>query len=313
MGILSKVLRRQCPNLRNKTKMMNRYFLLVLIALIFSGCTTLGSVNRKYTHVIFTDGVTREEAKIIAQREYLNSNSNDGFNTGSARVYDSNKILKLNPDKVSFVTHEKIYEKNRKKLKFNNSWYVSFKPKFFNFFSSYYLVVLNKNDGQVQYSYDSNVFTALGQLMFTHLKPKLMSSMLIGKYYREKNQLPEDIDQLRKYLLEKRKNDTNEEVLLNGYVIEKISDNKINVKYIPEEGMQDVYDALSEMSSKLNPKGEYELEVSKEGEKTILQTYGDMDMRFELTDDIMVSGEITNSSKEDVDKTIDEIFKQLFE
>ncbi|MCA9407116.1 MAG: hypothetical protein H6755_06415 [Candidatus Omnitrophica bacterium] len=291
---------------------MRQLFIPILFIFLLSGCTTLGYVERRYNNISFSDGIDKNEAKIIAQRECLQNNISDSYKIRSAKVYGSEEVLGLDSDKAEFVTHDKIYEEYRRKLKYENSWFVSFRPGFLSFFSNYYLVVLDKKDGEIQYIHDSNSIIAIGQVMFAHIKLKLVSSMLIGKYYRDKNELPENIEQLRRYLSEKSEGESKEVETLKRYEIQKLSNTRVKVKYVSEEEMQDICNALSEITTNLTPKGEYELEVSTEGDKTILQIYGDMDMKFTLMDFAVSTGESKNFSLEDVE-SVEKNFDKLIE
>ena len=259
-------------------------FYYFLLSLLLTGCTTVGSIERRYRAINDTDGIDKREARIIAQREYLKTNSHDNYRVSSAKVYGPEEVLSLDADKAGFVNHADIYDDFRKKLKYEQSWYVVFRPGFLSLFSNYYLTVVDKEDGRIQYTHDANDFAAIGQVMFTYIKPKWVSSILIGQYYRDKNEVPNDINELRHYLSEKSEGAFDCDAALKDYTIERISAASARVTYVPEGEMQKIYDIASEDTTHSQPKAEYVLEVSSAGDKTILKIHGVVDMTLTLSD-----------------------------
>jgi hypothetical protein len=267
---------------------MRQLLILIFLISVLSGCSTLGSVEKSYNKFSFSDGIDENEAKIIAQREYLKNSKNDSYKISSAKVYGSEQVLNLEAEDEEFVRDYKIYQEYQKKLKYENSWFVVFESDSFDFLSNYYLVVLDKDKGKIQYTHDSNVTDVIGQVVFTHIKPKMDSVRLMGEYYRDNNKLPENIEQLRNYLSKKSGDTMKDEEALRGYAIQKISDTRVKVKYGVEEKVQDTYNFLSSIKRKLNFKGEFELEVITEDGEIILQVYGDVNRRFTLKDSKLI-------------------------
>jgi len=258
---------------------MNKQRLFCFFMIItLSGCSTLQSVRQKYGEVNFEDGIDRKEAKIIAQMHFWDNELETKHSLRSAKVYSSDEILSLNSSKESFVLNEKIYQNKEKKLKYPNSWYISFKPKFLNLFSEYYLLVLNKDAGIVEYAYDSNVLIFALKEIINNEEVKISTALLIGKYYQEKNTLPDNIGQLKRFYSQKISDGLDQELNLKNFEIRRISDNRLKVRIIPEKRVNH-----DDLKMNIPSKGEYDLEVKSVGEKIMIQTSGSISTKFELT------------------------------
>ena len=101
---------------------MRQLLILIFLTSVLSGCSTLGSVEKSYNKISFSDGIDENEAKIIAQREYLKNSKNDSYKISSAKVYGSEQVLNLEAEDEEFVRDYKIYQEYQKKLKYAGLW-----------------------------------------------------------------------------------------------------------------------------------------------------------------------------------------------
>jgi len=105
--------------------------------LFLFGCTTTAAknielVSSNYETVVFSDGITAEEAKIIGQRELIKENL--------VKFYDI-----LNPKIVTDVTDLPNHEKY---------WFVSFKETKISNITFIFMAIINKDTGKVKFSND---------------------------------------------------------------------------------------------------------------------------------------------------------------
>ena len=114
---------------------MKKY--LVLMILFAVGCMSTHAENIKlvssqYEAVIFDDGISLEEAKIIAQRELIKQNL--------VKIYDLS-----NPKLLRNVSDLPNYEKY---------WFISFKEKKVATIEFIFIVLINKSNGKIKFAND---------------------------------------------------------------------------------------------------------------------------------------------------------------
>lgn len=258
----------------------NIFFLLAVGLLC--GCTTISGLERRYSRVSFEDGIDAQEARVIAQKEYLKLDSYRDYKVGSATIYDSDNVLTLNRDKNPFVDDEHIYTEYKKKLKFDDSWFITFRPKFLSFFSVYYLIVVDKKSGEVQYTRDSNALADVVQFLFTNMfKPKVTSALAISMYYRDTKEMPDNSEQLKKYLDQLPQETKTAFKLPDDFKIEKISANRLKVTQNIQPS--EIGSVFPEIDQSLNTK-EYEIEIREKDDKLLI-TGGAVKMEMKLIED----------------------------
>lgn len=103
---------------------MRTKIISAMVFLTFMGCATIESVNKGYSSIVFADGISKEEAKIIAQDELL-----------------------LDQEKVNFAVSLPEAEDR------GTYWIVVFMNKSVTIFSSryltWYLVKIDKQTGEI--------------------------------------------------------------------------------------------------------------------------------------------------------------------
>ena len=65
-----------------------RYLFVFLLIILFSGCATVSSVERSFRSVNFSDGISRQEAKIIAKKEIIQTDFKDNYRVICPKVWD---------------------------------------------------------------------------------------------------------------------------------------------------------------------------------------------------------------------------------
>jgi hypothetical protein len=225
------------------------------------------------------DGIDAKEARIIAMRTYLKGNEYRNYRVGSAKVYNDNEIQRLNSGRTTFIRNEDLYTDNNKELKFPGSWYVLFRPKFLSLFSRYYLIIVDKNDGSVLLEHDSNVFGDLVEgVVKVFFLPRLVGAMAISIYYKDKKEVPESVEILKKYLMQLPEGKKMKGDELDGLKFEKISPAKLKVFY-NSPGLNELKEnsGLDKLFNSM-----YELELVTEGDKTFMKIGGDFNGTIEL-------------------------------
>lgn len=105
---------------------MRRVILFILLSILM-GCTTIGSVQRRYLSINYRDGVNLTEAFVIAQNKLIEERKT--------------KIYKLN----GFRTY---YDKNT--VKYPGYWFVHSPAKYFSDkWLMFYLVIIDKSSGEI--------------------------------------------------------------------------------------------------------------------------------------------------------------------
>jgi hypothetical protein len=102
---------------------------MVFIAFLVTGCvSTQKSINNQYAKINFSNGVGTNEAVTIAQKSLMESDKFKDYKIKSARVLHD-----------AFVRD------------YRDHWFVSFDPKSFDLSFWRYLVVIEKESGQVEF------------------------------------------------------------------------------------------------------------------------------------------------------------------
>ena len=99
--------------------------------------------------------ISKKEACRIALSEMLKEDLSDKVSKHRPYIYDSDKIQRGDKNVNSFLHIADIYELNGKP-RFKTSWVVMFRPKMISL-SMGFVVVVNKSDGKILYSYHDTV------------------------------------------------------------------------------------------------------------------------------------------------------------
>ncbi len=114
---------------------MKKFF--IIIFLMTMGCTSalvenINLVSSNYETVVFEDGITLEEAKIIAQQELINKNL--------VKIYDlSNPKIKKD---ISNLPHAKKY------------WFIFFKERQLSNIPYIFTAIIHKKTGRIKFADD---------------------------------------------------------------------------------------------------------------------------------------------------------------
>lgn len=255
-----------------------RNIFLLLMILSLSGCTTLGSLQRNYDRIIFQDGIDKREARTIAIMVYLKGNEYKNYRIGSAKVYSDSEILRLDPHRFS----RDLYTEDNKQMRFQDSWYVLLRPKFLSLFSNYYLIAVDKKDGVVLYERDSNVLAELFESVFRlYIEPRLACAMAVGFFYKDKKEVPENVEVLKHFLEQSPDAKIGGDRNLTGMKFEKVSSNKLKVFYVTP-GFDKVDTDPSEIDKLFG--SSYELEIETQGEKVVMKISGDYEGTLDFSD-----------------------------
>jgi hypothetical protein len=181
---------------------LQKCFLILSLTLIFSGCATVSSVEKSYNDIDFSSSITRREARIIAQKNIIQTNFKSSYTVVDPKIYDASEFDVAEKRKELFQYTKELYADG--KLRYSGSWYVVFHPKPLSLFSVYYLVVVDKSSGQVQYAQEENAFAALAQLIVSESQNDALQSAVVAvRYYSEKGCWPSDSQELQEYFEEK--------------------------------------------------------------------------------------------------------------
>lgn len=142
---------------------MKKYLLICGFVIFISGCATISSIERNYRNIDLSNGINSEEAKIIAKNQIIQTNFKDDYRIIAPKVYDTsefdNEAIIEESFIVDIMSDSTLYSNG--KFRYSDSWHVVFRPKFLNFLSTYYLFVIDKNSGQVQYAHEKNIMVDL--------------------------------------------------------------------------------------------------------------------------------------------------------
>ena len=116
---------------------MKKYLSIVLV--LFVGCSTaqsdaILSVTNNYEKVVFDDGISLEEAKMVAQKQLVKNNVVD--------LYDLSRP-QIDEDVAELPGHE-------------NYWFVFFEEKQPASIPFIFMVLVDKETGKVKYADDHN-------------------------------------------------------------------------------------------------------------------------------------------------------------
>ena len=111
-----------------------RKLLLIIITVMFTGCASVNTVNKNYSSINFDDGVSKEEAKLIAKKSLMESKSFGRY------CFMDPAILKWG-----------------KAYPHPNYWFVRFTAKN-PLATDHYIVVVDKRSGEIQYSERENIY-----------------------------------------------------------------------------------------------------------------------------------------------------------
>lgn len=135
---------------------------LIGITILLAGCSTIGSVNYGYKRIIYTDGINKSEAKILAKKKIIDEKSQGSYMVIAPDAYDLDVLSreKLMSAKESFWTE--LYD-SQGNMKYHHCWAVVFRPKPFPFslFDLYYLVIVDKTNGEIRAAVAQNALAGL--------------------------------------------------------------------------------------------------------------------------------------------------------
>ena len=135
----------------------------------------------------------------MAKRQLINSSGNGSYRLWHPGVYSSAEINRARKRGEAFVDDSGIYV-NCHKFKFEDSWFVVFRPKLLQLFSVYYLVVIDRETGNIQYTNDLNALTQVFQGIFFNFFDKSFSPLVaVCRFYNEKGQWPSSGGELKSY------------------------------------------------------------------------------------------------------------------
>ena len=159
------------------------------------GCSMTSAMNNINT----SDGVNRKEAKIIAKNELLRLNLDDEIKKNPLSIYESSEVKYSNKKIDSDIHLYDVFDSNGNP-KFEDAWYVLFKPKFISI-STGFLTVVDKKNGEIVYSQSGDfvegmVVPLLEKKINDH--EKYMKAAIA--FHKENKQWPATIDELRDYL-----------------------------------------------------------------------------------------------------------------
>ncbi len=179
---------------------INKYLLAFCISVFLSGCATVSSISRNYKNIDLSDGISRQEAKVIAQKQIIQTDFKKDYRIINPSIYHAEEFT--DDLKERFLRDKAIYDSGQ--LRYPNSWHIIFHPKWLSLFSLYYLVVVDKDSGEVQYEHAENAIVALGEILFSEfLNNSLQPAFLAVGYYSEKGYWPSTGEALQKYFEEK--------------------------------------------------------------------------------------------------------------
>jgi hypothetical protein len=100
-------------------------FMIVFVS-VFVGCATAGSIDESYKRVNLSDGISKEEAALIAK-----------------------KHLSEEPEKKDFQIISPVILNNAETKKYPHIWFIRFHPKNILLIDKYYLVMVSKDTGEI--------------------------------------------------------------------------------------------------------------------------------------------------------------------
>lgn len=187
---------------------MYRLYLLIISFGFFLGCATVPSIERNRRAIDFSDGINRQEAKIIAKSKIIQTHLKDDYRIIGPRIYDAAEFTDeiKGKETFSFLINRELY--NDDELRYSDSWYVIFRPKFLSLFSVSYLVVIDKDSGEIQYAHEDNALDGLCPLILLWLQKNVFGDFLqpaavAVSCYSEKGHWPAGGDELQKYFEQK--------------------------------------------------------------------------------------------------------------
>lgn len=137
--------------------------LLIGLTVLLNGCATLGSIDYGYKRIIFTDGINKSEAKILAKKKIIeNKSSRDSFMVIAPDAYDLDEFSREKRVSLKSSFWIELYD-NEDKMKYPHCWAIVFRPKPFPFslFDMYYLVIVDKTNGEIRVATHQNALAAL--------------------------------------------------------------------------------------------------------------------------------------------------------
>lgn len=178
-------------------KIIRLVSLILLLPLL--GCATMSSIRNSYKKINFSDGIDINEAKIIAKNEIIKTDAKNEYKIIGPEACD---IGDLNAKAVTNKLFKEILIRNEDiGREYPNSWIVVFHPKLLSFFSISYLVVIDKNTGEVKLSKEDS---AIGDILEPMLKP-LIDSISVSNvfivYYSANKKWPSDKQELDRFIV----------------------------------------------------------------------------------------------------------------
>jgi len=116
---------------------MNKFLVAVSVLLLMTGCASSTTKSIKlvistYDSVVFSDGISEEEAKIIAQRALIKQNL--------VKIYD--------------LTDPKIVKDVSDLPNYDKYWFVSFREKKYSSIEFIFMALINKDNGKLKFADD---------------------------------------------------------------------------------------------------------------------------------------------------------------
>ena len=166
--------------------------------LIFLGCSVSEIIDKKSNA---SNIISRNDAKKIAVEELSKLKLEQEIRKKNPIIYDANEINYANTKIDTFLYIADVFS-GEGKSKYDNSWFVIFKPRATSF-NSGFLVVINKIDGSIEYSYLGNIVTDLFSLI---IKKDLNSYEVYVKavieYHKENHIWPNNKNEFKVYVKE---------------------------------------------------------------------------------------------------------------
>lgn len=177
-------------------------FLVVLFLIALAGCATVSSIKGNYARINCADGISRAEAKLIAKNEVIKTDAKHRYVITGPEIYFAREILKK---KRKIQNFDDIVKKNGIDFeKYPDSWVVIFRPRFLSFFSLYYLVVVNNQDGEIIKADEKCCLEGLFLVFLDIMKPAVVASYFTS-YYTKHQEWPPDKKTLEEFINTQKK------------------------------------------------------------------------------------------------------------
>ncbi len=142
--------------------------------------------------------ISRQQAMQIAAHELLRMKLERGIKEHPSRVYDSSEIAYSNKQMDSHMLVYNVFD-NKGTAKFENVWFVMFKPKTFSL-STGLLVVVDKESGKIKYTESGNIGNGLTLSLEEKIKNHQKYITAIIDYHKANKHWPAEIHEIEPYL-----------------------------------------------------------------------------------------------------------------